>query len=63
MRKQDVIELLQTYALAKPKEKEIIYGVIDFLSLKFRQDTLEQKFERNYGPDSERRKALSDGDL
>lgn len=61
MTKQDVIELLKIHAAINPKDKEIIDGVIDFLSLKFKQDTFEKKFERNYGPDSQRREAVSDG--
>lgn len=61
MTKQDVIELLKIHAAINPKDKEVINGVIDFLSLKFRQDTDRWKFEKNYGPDSQRSEAVSDG--
>jgi hypothetical protein len=62
MTKQDVIDLLRIHATINPKDKEVIEAVIDFIALKFRQDTEEKKFEKNYGTDSQRREALPDGD-
>jgi len=49
MTKQDVIELLRMHAAVNPDEKEVIDGIIEFLLLKFRQDTYDWKFEKNHG--------------
>lgn len=60
MSKQDVIDLVRSYAASHPADKEILDGVVDFLLLKFRQDTHDRKFERNHGDDGRVRERASD---
>lgn len=60
MSKQDVIDLVRGYAASHPADKEILDGVVDFLLLKFRQDTYDRKFERNHGSDGRLREGTSD---